>query len=1195
MFKHFFFSELRYSFKQPMVYIFFFIVTLLVFGATASDNVQIGGAVGNVYRNSPNVITTYTLVISIFGLLFAAAFFNNAALRDYKNNFQEILFTTPISRFSYFFGRFLGALFLSTIPLLGVFVGIFYGAQIAPAAGWVDADRFGPFFLETFIKNYFIFMLPNMFFAGAIIFALSNYFKNTVVSFVGALVIIIAYSVSGQLLSDLDNETLAALTDTFGIRTYSTVSKYYTPIEKNTLSPSLTGLLLYNRLIWFGLGLLILMVSYFRFSFQVKSERLKKDKKNQKHAHAADEKETLVLPEVQLSPVSNLQHFLSFFKENFLNIFKHVTFKILFLFSLILLFVQLFSGFEYLGLKSYPLTYQMMEAVSGGTALFLIIIIVFFSGELVWRDRDVKINEVVDATPHLSIIPLFAKTLSLISLTFVLHLFFVVLAILYQLIMGFYRIELGVYFMDFLYGPFAFYTALSFLMVAVQVLVNHKYLGYFVSILLIFVVDIILLIADVNTNMLSFGGGPFLEYSDMNSFGPGVLGNFWFSLYWVLFAMALLLVAGLVWNRGSKKGFIERIKSRQSNLTKPYLRVVFGSIAAWVLVAGYVYYNTQILNPYFNSKTYEKRAVAYEEQYKKYKDAPLPKITKANYSIDVFPEKRRVETTSVFQMKNKTDMPIDSLFLNVSKSWHHKLDFPNATEVAYDEALGLKIFQIDPPLLPGDSVTVSIDAYYQRKGFSNGTGSTSIVKNGTFLNNLDMLPTMGYDSSKELGDKNKRKKYNLPPKDRMPLLEKDCGPACDKNYLTQGISDFINVETVISTAADQTAIAPGSLINSWEKEGRKYFQYQVDHPSQNFYSFISARYKIAKRQWNDVAIEIYYDKKHEVNIEMMLDAVERSLAYYTENFGPYEHKQCRIIEFPRYSTFAQAFPGTMPYSESFGFVIDLEDSEEDNNVIDAVIAHEMAHQWWAHQVVGADMQGGTMMSESFSEYASLMTMKSIATSPMKMREYLKYDHDRYLRGRAFELEKELPLYKVENQQYIHYGKGSIILYALQDYIGEEKVNAALSEFLAAYRYKTPYPTSLDFLDYLEPKIPDSLSYLMDDWFKEITLYDNRLKTATATKTPKGSYLVNLEIEAAKIKADSLGKENKVALNEWIDLGIFADDDEKELLFQKRVAITDSVMTFAFEVDSLPVKAAIDPRHILIDRVYKDNIKTIKME
>ena len=74
MFKTFFLTELRYTLKQPMVYIFLGLLALLTFGATASDNVQIGSSVGNVLRNSPHVVTIYTTIMSLFGLLIATAF-----------------------------------------------------------------------------------------------------------------------------------------------------------------------------------------------------------------------------------------------------------------------------------------------------------------------------------------------------------------------------------------------------------------------------------------------------------------------------------------------------------------------------------------------------------------------------------------------------------------------------------------------------------------------------------------------------------------------------------------------------------------------------------------------------------------------------------------------------------------------------------------------------------------------------------------------------------------------------------------------------------------------------------------------------------------------------------------------------------------------------------------------------------------
>jgi aminopeptidase N len=254
----------------------------------------------------------------------------------------------------------------------------------------------------------------------------------------------------------------------------------------------------------------------------------------------------------------------------------------------------------------------------------------------------------------------------------------------------------------------------------------------------------------------------------------------------------------------------------------------------------------------------------------------------------------------------------------------------------------------------------------------------------------------------------------------------------------------------------------------------------------------------------------------------------------------------------------------------------------------------MAHQWWAHQVVGAKMQGATMFSESFAEYSSLMVMKNELEDDIKMKDFLKYDFNRYLRGRSTETKKELPLYKVENQTYIHYGKGSVIMYALQDYIGEEKVNNALKSFLDEFRYrKPPYPTSLDFLRHLDPQVPDSLKYLVTDWFKEITLYDYRLKEANYKALEGGKYEVTMDIEAYKLKADTIGNETKVKLNDWVDIGVYADNDEEDLMFYKRVLFNNNEMNFTFKVDSLPAKAVIDPKRMLIERVIKDNVKKLE--
>jgi len=1189
MFKEFFSLEIKSALSRPMVYIFFFIIALMSFLAVVSDSVIIGGSIGNINKNAPYVITQFVSVFSFLGILFIVAFFNNAALRDHNNQFQEILFSTPIKKSAYFFGRFLGALVLSTLPLLGVYFGIILGSWIGPAAGWIDASRIGPFYAATFINNYFLFILPNMFFGGAIIYALATRFKSTVVSFVGALGLIIAYGVSGTLLSDVDNETLGGLLDSFGLRAYSVYSRYFTPIEKNTLSPSFSGILLWNRLIWLGFGLIVLLISYFTFSFkQKKSSKKKKESNDESVALAIANPNT----EASFGKGLGLAQFISFFKISFLNIAKSMVFRVIFLFALILLVVEMIGGYEYFGLQSYPVTYIVIDMITDSSGLFMIIILVFFSGELVWQDRASKINEVINASPHRSIISLLAKSASLLAIVSFIFLFFSIIGILYQLILGFPKIEVGLYLSSFVLDLLPGYLFFSLFFIFLQVVTNHKYQGYFLTILLVFVWEILLNVLHIESNMIDLGGNPSIMYSDMNGFGPGLLGNLWFNAYWLLFAILLTLIAALFWVRSTGGSIKDRFKVAKLNLTGPMKVALSLTLILWIATGSYVYYNSQILNPYKTEKENEIIAARYEKRYKKYQKAPLPKVSEVVYHVDIYPHKRDVEVLAEIKMYNDNEVPIDSIHYNLDQDWEVDIRIPNSELVHNDDSMGYRIYQLNQALQPGDSMEIEIQTAYKRTGFANGRGNTSIIKNGTFINNLSILPNLGYFDGAEISDKNDRKKYNLPPKDRMPELDTTNKKLLSVNYLSDGRADWVKIETFISTSSDQLAVAPGTLVKEWEENGRNHYHYKIPQASQLFCSFVSADYEVARRNWNGISLEVYYDEKHDYNIEMMLDAIQSSLEYYTENFGPYYHKEARIIEFPRYATFAQAFPGTMPYSEAFGFITDLRDSTE-NNVIDAVIAHEMAHQWWAHQEVGANMQGGTMLTESFSEYSSLMVMKQ-KKDDMAMKEFLKYDFRRYLRGRGVEVEKELPLYQVENQSYIHYGKGSLILYALQDYIGEDKVNNALRNFLEEFKYADPpYPSSLDFIKHLEKEVPDSLDYLIEDWFKQITLYDLRLEDAQYSELENGKYKVNLQLVNRKMYADTLGNETETPLNDWVDIGIFSDSDAEEIILIKRVKLSSGEQELSFEIDEKPAKAAIDPKRLLIERVYKDNYESVK--
>ncbi|HET9803603.1 MAG TPA: ABC transporter permease subunit [Candidatus Acidoferrum sp.] len=161
--------EVKYWLKSWMLWIFLLIMSALFFFATATDNVTVGDALTNTYRNAPFVIQNFYSIAAFFALLMAAAFVNSAAARDFNFNTHQILFSTPVSRFDFLVGRFLGATLVSAIPMLGVSVGIL-AAKLMP---WIVPERWGPVIWKAHLNGILVLAIPNAFIIAAILFAIA--------------------------------------------------------------------------------------------------------------------------------------------------------------------------------------------------------------------------------------------------------------------------------------------------------------------------------------------------------------------------------------------------------------------------------------------------------------------------------------------------------------------------------------------------------------------------------------------------------------------------------------------------------------------------------------------------------------------------------------------------------------------------------------------------------------------------------------------------------------------------------------------------------------------------------------------------------------------------------------------------------------------------------------------------------------
>jgi ABC-2 type transport system permease protein len=238
------------------------------------------------------------------------------------------------------------------------------------------------------------------------------------------------------------------------------------------------------------------------------------------------------------------------------------------------------------------------------------------------------------------------------------------------------------------------------------------------------------------------------------------------------------------------------------------------------------------------------------------------------------------------------------------------------------------------------------------------------------------------------------------------------------------------------------------------------------------------------------------------------------------------------------------------------------------------------------------VQGATSIDETMAQYTALMVMKH-HFGPESMKKFLRYELDGYLRGRGAERNEENPLYRVDpNQGYIHYNKGALVMYELQDYIGEDKVNEAIREFLQAHAFKDgPYPTSLELEGYFRKVTPPEYQYLFDDLFQNITLYDDRALSADYVQRPDGKYDVHLTVEAKKVRADGRGEEHAVPLHDLIDIGVL--DANGKFLYLQKHKIEQEKTDITVTVDKVPAQAGIDPVDKLIDRNPDDNVIAVK--
>jgi ABC-type transport system involved in multi-copper enzyme maturation permease subunit len=1193
MWKEFFRFDLRYQLRQPLLWICAVLLGSMAFGASTSDSIQVGGAIGNVNRNAPVVIVQFLGLFSELAMFVVTIFIAGAVLRDTEVGISDMIFATPMKKFDYLFGRFLAGL----VACLVIFLVISLGIMLGPLMPWVDTARVGPFSLTPYIYGLLVFVLPNLLFMSALLMLLAATTRSIIYVYVGVIAYFALSLVARVLTKDITNEWLASLIDPFGVSAFGRMTRYFTVQESNTILPSLTQYFLVNRIVWALAALMLFAATVFFFKpLRAGSGKrlLGKARPKTETGNTGRTAVTVRATQTRFTAATAWHQYWSILLFDARAIFKSAPFLVILMFSMMNFIASASLGGNLYGTVFYPVTRVMLETLNSSFNFLLIIIVTFYAGELIFKERQAKIAEVTNAIPMENWVPLAAKCSALIGIVLAFMAFGALCGVGVQLVKGGTTIEGLLYVKGISLGAMPF-ILMGLFAIVLQVMTNNKFIGY----LLIIVVLISLPVMSAmhyEHNLYTFAGLPDIQYSDMNGYGHFIKGWAWFALYWSLFVFTLLVVALAFWERSTSSSFAGRVRLAKMRLSGASGVTLALSAISFIVVGAWIFYNTNVLNKYVPSDVAMDNQAAYEKNYRHYKNQPLLKIIDVKADVDIFPAQRRVAIRGHFVLKNKTTLPLDTLWIqenpNVDTTWPN---LPAHQTTLVDKVNGVRIVKLAQAINPGDTLALDFNIAIHNQGFTNNGKPDRVNLNGTFINSNGYFPQFGYNSGIELQDRNERRKRGLGEPERAAKLENVA--ARDFTQFGQE-SDWVNFETTISTSPDQIALAPGYLQKEWTENGRRYFHYKMDAPALLYFSFLSANWEVKKGDWHGMPIEIYYDKKHPYNVDRMIYASQKSLDYLTQNFTPYQHRQVRILEFPRYERFAESFANTIPFSEEIGFIADLR-NKDDIDYVYYVTAHEIAHQWWGHQVAGADVQGATMLTETMAQYSALMVMEK-EYGRDKMRRFLRHELDNYLRSRGTEKIEELPLYRVENQPYIHYRKGALILYRLRDEIGEAALNRALKRYLQDKGYQeAPYTTTLEWLEYVRAETPPEKQSLITDLFEKIIIYDNRVTEASAHQKADGQWEVTMKLHLAKMEVDGKGKETPRSYDEPAEIAVFsrpaggAEKDEK-VLYSAKQSLQGSDPVVTVTVKEKPFEVGVDPYNKLIDRVPADNRKEVSI-
>ena len=943
--------ELVYQLRRRSTWFVFALFLFPLIGVTNDDLIDARNR--EILFHAPFFIAESSVIMSLIALLVLAGVAGDAATRDVQTRLEPLMHAAPVGRAAYVGGRFLGAfavaaMLLAVVPLVHMLLPLFHPG--------LEAEIVGPFRPAAYLQAYFLLIVPNAFVATALMFALATLVRHTLGSYAGAALVLAGAQFSGDFVGGtLGRWDLAKMLDSTGAIALEVMTRTWSPVELNERLIGSEGALLWNRLVWLAIAFAVLVLTYRRFHLGANAGAVGWWQRGRLRAAGlagrpaagaraggfegavAQRSAPVAVPRVprEFGAAGRVRQTLTIARDSLREVATGWSWLVLpFLALLIALNLEALNSMG-AGTPVLPTTGRVLETVGDMPPPIILIILmlpVLFAGEVVWRERDANMHALADAAPVPDWVPLVGKLLGLWLLIVAFHGLLMLTGVVSQVVLGWYDFDFALYF-QVLFG-LRLVDALVFALFAlsVHVLVNQKHVGHLLVLLLVLGPLTLAELLGIDHPLLVLGSEPSWRHSPISGFGPFVGPVLWFELYWAAWALLLALVARLFWVRGVERGMGERVRIARRRFTGQAVGA-FGAVLGLVLlVGGFIFYNTNTLNAYHRTAEGPQRQAEYERLYGRYEGVPQPQMTATELDVELYPDRREAGVRGVLHLVNRTARPIDTIHVAVSSQVETgEIEFGRPARAALvDDDLGHRIYVLDEPLQPGDSLRLSWQVRHAPRGFPARGISTAVVGNGSFIVMPTWTPLIGYQPRRELAGAGERREHGLPARPAVPSL-----------YDLQARRDpagheRIDLEVTVGTAADQVAVAPGELLRAWTRDGRRYFHYATAAPIGNEYAIFSARYAVREARWGDpstlrepqgrpdpstssgssraqsrdeqsrgaagsgqvVALEILHHPAHDLNVQRMIRSMEASLEQFTERFGPYPYAVLRMVEYP---------------------------------------------------------------------------------------------------------------------------------------------------------------------------------------------------------------------------------------------------------------------------------------------------------